>query len=287
MSKDSLMSIKSSDNIFKKPIGILILVAFSILNLLPIFWGVVTSFKNVKEILAYPPKIFNFDISFEHYKMIINNGFFRAVLNSILYSAGSIVIGLFLALIAGYGIHRYQFKLKKVLFYIILAGIPLSIGSSALLIPNYIYLSKLGLTNHWYTLIILYAAYNLPMAIWIIIGGLESVPIEIDEAAYIDGCSKPYLIFGIIAKLIKPSIASAALFIFIGSWNEFIVAAVMIDSPGLRPVQMAIYNYLGFFGQEWGPLTAAASAAIVPTIIVFSFLGKMLISGLTQGSVKG
>lgn len=262
----------------------LLLVLF---NLTPIIWGVLTSIKSKREIFAFPPKLLGFSLSLEHYETIFKSGYLKTILNSGLYCLASIVLGLFLALIAGYGFQRYSFRFKKSLFFLVVSGIPLSIGSSALLIPNYIYMAKLGLTNHWYTLVLLFTAYNLPMAIWIVKGGIEAIPVEIEEAATIDGCPRTYILFRIITSLSRPSMASAALFIFIGAWNEFIVAAVMINSPELRPVQLAIYNYLGFFGQEWGPLTAAASTAIIPKLLMFTILGRMLISGLTQGSVKG
>jgi ABC-type glycerol-3-phosphate transport system permease component len=247
---------------------------------------VLTSLKTRRELFVYPPK-FIFSPSAEHYIEVLNSGFFQSMLNSLFYSVISIAAGLLLGLLAGYGFQRSKFPGKKLFFYFVIAGIPLSIGSTALLIPNYLYFTMFDLTDKWYTLIVLYTAYNLPMSIWIIRGGIEAVPIEIEEAALIDGCKRPYIIFNMIPQLIRPSMASAALFIFIGAWNEFIVATVMVNKPSLRSIQMAIYYYLGFYGQEWGPLTAAATLAILPIILIFTFLGKMLVSGLTQGSVKG
>lgn len=146
---------------------------------------------------------------------------------------------------------------------------------------------ELGLTNKWYTLILLYTAYNLPMAIWIMKGGIEAIPLEIEDAALIDGCSRAYIIGRLIPRLILPSIASSALFLFIGAWNEFITAAVMIDSPELRSIQLVIYYFRGFFGTDWGALMASAMIAVLPILVVFSFLGKLMVSGLTQGAVKG
>lgn len=258
-----------------------------VVNLLPVYWAMVTSFKPKRDIFVYPPKLFGFDLSFEHYKTIIDNGYLRSIVNSLFYCAASVALGLLLGYLCAYALERNRFRLKKPIFFLIVACIPLSIGSAALLIPNYVFMSSLGLTNKWYTLVLLFAAYNLPMAIWILRSGVESVPYEIEEAARIDGCSKPYILFRVVFPLMTPCIASASLFIFIGAWNEFILAAVMMNSPSLMPVQVSIYNYLGFFGQEWGPLTASASLAIIPSLIVFSFLGKLLVSGLTQGSVKG
>lgn len=266
---------------------ILLLAVMLVVNSMPILWGLITSLKTRREILVYPPKFFRFTPSMEHYVTVFRNGLDVGMRNSILYSSLTIVLGLVLGVLAAYGFERYQFRLKKVMFYTVIACIPLSIGSAAMLIPNYLYMMGLGLTNKWYTLILLYTAYNLPMAIWILKGGIEAVPIEIEDAALIDGCSRRYIIARLIPRLIMPSIASAALFLFIGAWNEFITAAVMIDSPELRSIQLVIYYFRGFFGTDWGALMASAMIAVLPILVVFSFLGKLMVSGLTQGAVKG
>lgn len=266
---------------------LLIFALLFLLTMTPIVWGVITSFKAEREVVAYPPKLWGFTPVLSNYRELMVSGYMRTFFNSIVYSLTSILLGLFLGMLAAYGLQRHRFPFRKLLFYLVIAGIPLSAGSAALLIPNYMYFSILGLTNKMYSLTILYAAYNLPMAIWIMRGGLENIPIEIEEAASIDGCSRAYILFNLIPNLNRPAMASAAIFIFIGAWNEFIVASVMINSPELRPVQLAIYHYMGFFGTNWGPLTAATTFAIVPVLLVFSFLGRFLVSGLMQGSVKG
>ena len=266
--------------------GILFL-AVAFVNLLPIVWGILTSFKGKRDLFAYPPKFFDFDFVLDNYKTIIEGGFGKTIINSILYSAFSIVIGLFLGMLAAYALQRYEFRGRKAVFYLVIGGIPLSIGSAALLIPNYIYMSSIGMLDKPFTLPILYAAYNLPMAVWIMKGGLEQVPVEIEEAAAIDGCSRAYIILRLVPRMNRTSMASAALFIFIGAWNEFVVASVMINSTELRTVQQLIYNYMGFFGLDWGLLTAAATLAVIPTIFIFCFLGKYMVSGVTAGSVKG
>jgi ABC-type glycerol-3-phosphate transport system permease component len=219
--------------------------------------------------------------------VIIADGFLRSVLNSAFYCAVAMVLGVLVGFLAAYGLQRFNFMFKQPIFYSIVACIPLSIGSAALLIPNYVFMSRLGMIDKWYTLAILFTAYNLPMAVWILRSGVAGVPYEIEESAMIDGCSRPRTMFRMVFRLMLPSVASAALFIFIGAWNEFIVAAVMMNSKSLMPVQVAIYNYLGYFGQQWGPLTAAASLAVIPSLIIFTILGRALVSGLTQGAVKG
>jgi ABC-type glycerol-3-phosphate transport system permease component len=263
-----------------------ILFFIAIINLLPIYWGLVTSLKSPQDISSYPPKLVGFQVILSHYRQVLDSGYLRSILNSVIYSGSSIIAGVILGYLAGYGFHRCRFPFRKILFYVVVAGIPLSVGSSALLIPNYLYLMKVGLANRWFTLIILYTAYNLPMAIWILRGGIAGVPLEIEEAAEIDGCSRFYIIANLVPQMMLPSIAASALFFFLGAWNEFIAAAVMIDKTSLRSVQLSIYYYQGFYGREWGPLTAAAVVAIIPILIVFSFLGKLMVSGLTAGAIK-
>lgn len=260
---------------------LLVAVAFT-----PVVWGALTSIKGQKDILAYPPRAWGFDVSFEHYEKIMQAGFFQSMAVSAFNSLCCILLGVSLATLAAFGFDRYVFPLRKAAFFVVVLGIPLAIGSSALLIPNYLYMTKLGITNKRLTLVLIYTAYNLPMAIWIMKGVFESIPKAIDESARIEGCGDVFILLHLLVPLTRPAMAAAALFIFIGTWSEFIMATVMVSELSLRPIQMAIYNFMGYFGLEWGPLTAAATLAIVPILFVFTRLGKQLIAGLTAGSIK-
>jgi multiple sugar transport system permease protein len=266
-------------------IGVFLVLAA--LNIVPILWGVLTSFKTPPDISAFPPKVIGFKPVLDHYATVVTGGFFNSMLVSIRNSAFTIVLGALLAAVTAFGFDRYRFRFRKLLFFCVILGIPMSVGSTALLIPNYLYMVKLGLNNNAYTLPLLYITYNLPMAIWILKGNIESIPVSIDESARIEGCGDIYIFTHLILPLTKPALAASSLFLFIGSWNEFITSSVMVDSPDLRPIQLAIYNYLGYFGREWGPLTASATIAIIPILFIFSLLSRQLISGLTQGSTKG
>ena len=265
---------------------VILFVIIAVVNLAPFIWGALTSFKPIREVLSYPPKIFGSEFDISHYAEVFKGSFGTGVLNSLLYSLVAIIVGLFLALMAAYAMRRFKFLGRRFFFILVLAGIPLSIGSAAMVVPNYTFFSAIGMANKWYTLPIIYIAYNLPMAIWILMGGMESVPVEIDEAAKIDGASRWYILFRVILPLLLPSLACAALFIFLGAWNEFVVSSVLVSSGNLYPIQVNIYNYMGFYGIQWGPLCAAATAAVIPVLIVFAFLGRLLISGLTAGAVK-
>ena len=272
--------------LLKKACEFILFLLIAVLNLAPFVWGALTSLKTERDVMAYPPRLFGSIISFEHYKEISHGTFFTGMINSIWYSIVCILVGLLFGLLAAYAMKRFRFIGKKAFFIIILSCIPLSSGGAAMVVPNYTLLSLLGMTNQWYTLPLIYMAYHLPITIWILMGGLEAVPMEIDEAAKIDGAGRWYIIFRLVMPLAIPAMASAALFIFLGAWNEFVVSSVLVSSQSLYPLQVSIYNYMGFYGIHWGPLTAAATAAVVPTLIVFAFLGKALVSGLTAGAVK-
>ena len=266
---------------------VVLLLFMAVIVTTPILWGVLTSFKPDNEIASYPPKVFNFTWIWDNYVTIYKGGIGKAFLMSLSYAVTTVLVDLFVGNMAAYAMSRHKFRGKKILFYIILAGIPLSSGSVALVIADYIYFSKLNMIDSWFTLALITSVYHLPMSIWVLKGGMDNIPIEIEEAAAIDGCSRWSIILNLIPRLNKPAIASSAILGFVGVWNEFIVASVMINSSNLRPLQLAIYNFMGFFGLQWGPLTAAASAAVVVVLVIFSVLGKQLVSGLTNGAVKG
>jgi len=257
-----------------------------VLCLGPILWSISTSLKKSNEVLTYPPTLIGSEIVLDQYRDITAAGFLGFMKNSSLYALAAIVLGLVLGSVAAYGFDRFKIKGGKILFFLVVASIPMSIGSSSVLIPTYLYLSDLNLINTWYVLPILYAVYNLPMSIWILKGSYEAIPRSIDDAARIDGCSNFVVFWRVVLPLAKPGIISAAMFLFIGAWNDYLTGSVMVTSTSLRTIQFSIYSYLGFFGREWGKLTAAASLALIPVILLFVVLGRHLISGLTKGSVK-
>jgi len=273
--------------ILTKSFFVTVLLLIAVVTLLPFVWGFVTSVKPNREILAFPPRLLGFTWTLEHYIDVFDSGFFRSLLMTAYYCATSIAVGLVIGLMMAYAIKRCQFRGRKALFFLVVCGIPFSMGSAALIVPNYVFFSSIKFIDHPYTLVVLYCAYHLPMSVWIIVGGIEGIPIEIEESMVIDGVSRGYIIFNMTPQLCLPSIASAALFIFIGGWNNFLLGSVMVNSNALKPIQVSIYNYMGYFGREWGPLAASSIAAVIPILIVFTLLGRLMISGLTQGAVKG
>ena len=125
------------------------------------------------------------------------------------------------------------------------------------------------------------------MAIWILKASMEGVPKELDEAAYIDGASSFAVLWRVVLPLCLPAVGAADFFLALTAWNEFVVGSVMVDVKTLKPIQPLLYQYIGFFGREWGALTAAAMISLAPILIIYAFFGRLLISGLTHGATKG
>lgn len=263
------------------------LAALVLLNLLPLFWGVLTSIKPEAAIFTMPPRIMGFTPTLAHYHRAFASGFSQAVAISLFYSLSAVTLALAFALPAAYAFDRFEFPFRQGLFLLVVACIPLSLGAAALLIPNYVYFVRIGLANTPFALPLIYAAHQIPMAIWVVKGTIEGIPRELDEAAVIDGASRFAILRHVMLPLSRPALGAAATLAFVGSWNEFVAGSVMVDAPWLKPVQPLIYSFIGFFGREWGPLTAATTLAIVPILVMFSMLGRLIVSGLTRGAVKG
>lgn len=265
--------------------GLLCLLVLA--NLLPLVWGILTSFKADADLFRFPPTFFGFTPTLEHYERVIASGFLGSMAASVFYAAVTVAATLTLALPAAYAFDRFEFPFRQTLFMLVVASIPLSLGAAALLIPNYVYFVQIGLTNTWFVLPLIYTAHQLPMAIWIVKGVIEGIPRELDEAAIVDGGTHADILRHVMLPLSRPALGAAGVLAFVGTWNEFVAGSVMVDAPDLKPVQPMIYSFIGFFGREWGPLTASATLAIVPILIAFAFLGRHIVSGLTKGAVKG
>jgi len=263
------------------------LVLLGLVNVGPLLWGLITSIRPRSEIFSYPPSFMISEVTGEHYAEVLGGNFPRSLFTSLIYAGSATIIAVGIGALAAYGFDRFNFRFRSSLFGTIVACIPLAMGAAVLVIPNYLYFASIGLLNKPITLPLLYLGYNLPMAIWILKGAMEGVPHELDESATIDGASRFRTFWSIILPLCRPSMAAAALFVFIGSWNEFVAGSVMVNSPEYRPVQVSVYNFISVLGRQWGPLTASAILALIPVVILVIFFGRQLVAGLMRGAVKG
>lgn len=257
----------------------------AVIALFPIVWGLSTSLKPTDRILEYPPRLIPDPVSLEHYATLLATGIGRYLLNSTLVSALTVLLSLVVGAMAAYALARYRFRGRR--FTLLSIIVVMSIPLPSLLVPTYVFLAEIGLLNTRAGLVVLYTAYQLPIVVWVLFGYFQTIPIELDRAAMIDGYSRFAVLRKIIIPLSTTGLIAAGLFVLTFAWNDFVVALVMTSSDEIRTLPIAIYNYLGYYGREWGPLTAASMVSIVPVIVLFVIFQRYFLSGVTGGSVKG
>jgi len=257
----------------------------AVFALFPILWGLSSSLKPTDQIIEFPPRLLPSEPTLEHYIRIFQDGALYYIGNSMLVSAATIALTISLAALGGYALARFDFRGRGAIMMMVIGVMSIPIAS--LLVPTFTLLSAVGLFNTRLGLVLLYSAYQLPAAMWMLYGYFMSLPVEVENAARVDGCSPLRTLWKVVLPLSKPGLVAAALFALVFSWNDFVVAVTMTSSQETRTFPVAIYFYLGFYGREWGPLLAASLVSIVPIIAVFVFLQRYFMSGLTGGGVKG
>ena len=268
---------------FELIIRVILLVVFFLFFIFPIYWMVATSLKNTVDIFSIPPKWF-FKISLENYWYILSDdsGFLKKIFNSSIAAILNAIFTLLLTFPAAYSMSRYKTGgINLLMWFLSIRMIPPIVGA----IPLFIIFSKLGLVDTFIALPILYIVINLPFAIWMIKSFIDEIPKEIDESAYVEGCSTTGVIIKIIIPLIKPGIFATLVFCFIMAWNEFLIAYIFTRKEAITaPVGVA--RFITERQILWGYITAGATLASILPIVLLIMFQKNLIRGLTLGAVK-
>ena len=250
----------------------------------PIYWALTMSLKRPVDSMAMPPKWF-FIPTFQNYVTVwLESDFLRYCFNSFAIAVMAMTIGLILAIPAAYILARYRPKGDKFLLFAVLST--RIVPQITFIIPFFIFFRRLHLTDTYISVVIMHLTIILGFGIWMMRSFFLEIPLELEEAALIDGCTYSAAFLRVILPLTGPGIATTAIFSFNYSWNEFLYALVL---TGLRTktLPLGVYNWVGYEEIQWGELTATAILAIIPIVIFYSLLQKRLVSGLTMGALKG
>jgi ABC-type glycerol-3-phosphate transport system permease component len=252
--------------------------------LFPILWMILSSFKPADVVQAIPP-IWTFAPTLANYVDALFGGasIGALVLHSLVVATLATILTLITGLPAAYALTRLRFRRKQFVGNWILSTILFPPVVSA--IPVFILVGRLGLTDTYPSLIIPYAAFNLPIIIWMLRSFIEQVPFEIDEAARIDGLSHFGIVRHMILPLVAPGLAAAAILSFLFSWNEFLFA-LTLTRTFVKTAPVGVMEFTGMYGTQWGDLTAASTIIAAPVLIMTLILRRHIISGLTFGAVK-
>jgi multiple sugar transport system permease protein len=247
----------------------------------PFFWMFMSSIKTQVDIIHWPPK-FIFEPTLQNYARVFNEQNFLLYLkNSSIVGVSAVFFSLIIGLPAAYAIAR--FMQKKLLMMILVARLMPGIS---FLMPWYIVFSRLGLMDSYAALILSHMLISLPVVVWVMSAYFETIPIELETAAMVDGASRLRAFLVIVLPLSVPGVVTATTLCFIFSWNNFMFSQVL-SMEKTRTLPIAVYNFMSYAEVDWGGVMAAAVAIIAPAIILTMVFQKYVIRGLTMGAVKG
>ena len=273
-------------NKLSKSIKIFVLILIAIVQLFPLYWLITFSLKSNIEIFGENviglPKVWRWE---NYTKAFTQTGLLRYFLNSVFYAAVTVFIAGIISSMAAYAIARMKWKLKGLVFGIFTLGI--MIPAQAALLPLFQLLDKTGLKGGYLGLLIPYIAGAIPMSIMILTGFYKGIPREIEEAACIDGCGIFRCFATIMLPIIKPAIATASIFTFLGTWNELMLANTFVDSEKYRTLPVGIMSFAGQYSTDWGLIGAGMVIATLPTIVIYFLLSNQVQDSLVAGAVKG
>ncbi len=256
--------------------------------LFPLYWIVVTSLKTETEIFQIPPTLWPEVLNLKSYAAQVETGdfnMFQSFGNSFLISVGATLVAVVLAVPASYGIARYHFRGKKLMLlgFLVTQMLPVAV----LLTPMFIMFRDMHVYNTPWAAILADATIGIPFSVLILKNYFASIPGELEEAACIDGCNRFTAFLRVLIPVAKPGVMVCAIFSFLYAWGDLAYGMTFILDQQKRPITAGIFNFMGQYGTKWSYLTAFAVVTILPVALIFIFMQKYIISGITSGAVKG
>jgi len=279
------MKTRNNKQISKNVLAIIILIVL----FFPIYWMFITSLKMEKDIFASPPVFFPEVINTESYQVQLRSGdfnMFNSFFNSTLISVSSMLISVALAIPASYGIGRFEFKGKSaaIVIFLVTQMLPVSV----LLTPLFIMFKNMHLLarESFLPTIIADSTIGLPFSVLILKNYFASLPGELEDAARIDGCNRFTALSRVFLPIASPGVIVCAVFSFLYAWGDLAYGLTFIRTQSHRPMTAGIFNFLGQYGTKWSYLSAFGVVSIIPVLLIFIFMQKYIMSGMTSGAVK-
>ena len=254
-------------------------------SLLPFFWFLLTSWKSATEISAIPPVLWP-SFHWDHYGAAIKkHGLPGYIANSVIVAGATTLISIAIAALAAYALARFHVAWGR--YYLILLLALSMFPQIAIAGPVWRLLSALGWLNTYHGIVAAYISMSLPFAIWVLTTFFKELPVEVEEAALIDGCTRWQALHRVVLPLAAPGLFTAAILVFIHAWNEFFFALIILTSPGVQTLPVGIALFPGEYTIPWGEIAAASAIATLPLVALTLLFQRRIVQGLSAGAVKG
>ena len=261
------------------PLALILLFALA-----PYAWMVLTSVKPNEAIAAFPVQYMPAHPTQEHYGALLARTSFASHLgHSLLIALGAVALGLGVSVPAAYAFSRYRFRGRKATLVLFLVINMVSVV--LLIIPLFVLMRSFGLLDTHLGIVLGHATFAIPFSVWMMTSYFNALPLELDEAALVDGASRLQTIRHVVMPLAMPGIVTTGIYIFVNSWNEYLFA-MMLSGPSVKSVTVALQSFIGEFTVQWGLLTAGGTLIAIPVTLLFLIIQRRLVSGLTAGGVK-
>lgn len=264
----------------------LVIGAVVLFALLPIVWTLLTSLKVEKDIITINLQYLPQTITFDNYVAIWNrSGFPTLITNSAIVTLFTLLTTMLIGTLAAYSLSRYQFRGRNWIlqFYLVIRMFPVVL----MIVPLFVIMRRLSLLDTRFGLALAYTTFLLPFCVWMMKGFFDSIPIDLEDAARIDGCTRLGALARIALPLVRSGLVATAVFIGIASWNEFLFALMLTTSQGSRTWPVGLQLMIGEFQLPWGTFSAGGIISIIPIIIFFAIVQRSIIRGITAGAMKG
>lgn len=260
----------------------LVVALLALFCVIPFAWVLLTSVDDEAGLYLKAP-----ELSFANFvKFFTDEGTPRLLANSLLIAVGATVLTLAVAVLGAYALARFKFFGRRTLMYSVL--LIRVVPATATIVPLYMIMIILSLNNTYTGLILVEAAYQLPLALWLLKGFIDTIPIELEEAAWIDGCSRMQGAVRVVFPLVRPGLGATALFTFINVWGDFLTPLVLLQSPEKYPISIGMFRAFSGRNQiDWGLLTATAVLYMLPTVVLYLFVRRYLLKATVSGALKG
>ena len=261
-------------------------IAVALVMAFPVYWMAATALKPSGDILSSTPHVLPWPMTFEHFGTAVTRPFFVDYLrNSLVVVLAAVLLSILTAALAALAVARLRWRGKRA--YLLLIVLAQTAPLEALLIPAFLVLRDAGLLNRLPALVLTYFMVTLPFTVWTLRGFVAAIPVELEEAAMTDGCTRLGAYRRVVFPLLAPGLVATSVFAFITAWNEFMFALVLMQEQDKLTLPVWLATFRTAFGTDWGGTMAASTLFTLPVLVFFLLVQRRLVSGLSAGAVKG